>query len=390
MKHLTVLVVAGHLDPDDLGGAETHMVEVIAGLAERGHTLHVFVGNDASSASIFSHSNIHVHTVSYKEIPNLNSVLYIRSAVSAIKQFISETPVDVIHAKQVFPQGVIGALLKKAFPKIPYYLTAQNPLAYYEELVLNVPLLPRSLQHSFQHLLKPFAKFALKYADVTAAVSTYSENASTKLGAKDTCIVPNGVHVKRFSPEDNRPKDHFVITTTSTLIPRNGVDILLEGFRLFHEHHPNSVLEIAGAGPLQSELEEFVAQHNLGSAVTFLGTLPHHEVPALLNRSHVFVRPSRFEGFGMSFVEAMACKIPVVTCPVGGIVDFVTDRKTGMLVPVEDPQAVCDALVELHDNPALRDSIVEQAYDMVCSTYDWQSIVDRVENAYRELLSKGA
>lgn len=80
-----VLFICGDLNPDDLGGAEVHIVEVIKGLAERGYKCEVFVGNDDRIREIFDHKNIEIHTVQYKKVKNFYSVFYARACLSTLR-----------------------------------------------------------------------------------------------------------------------------------------------------------------------------------------------------------------------------------------------------------------------------------------------------------------
>ena len=381
---MRILFIVGPLYPHDLGGAEIHIVEVIKGLAKKGHRLEVFVGDDVNLKEIFDHENIHLHKITFSKIKNLQSITYAISAYKTIKKYLKNNKVDVIHAKQVFPQGLIGALLKNKF-SIPYYITAQNPLAYKEELVLVNKLVPKGLLSILQNFLAPIIKYSLKKADITAAVSKYSEEKSLKLGAKKTTIIPNGIDEKVFFPDHKQPNNKFVITTTSTLIPRNGIDTLVKAFALICKRIDNCELNIAGQGPMRDELEDIIRREKIGDKVVFLGTIRHKEIPRLLNRSHVFARPSRFEGFGLSFIEAMACKIPVVTCPSGGIVDFVFDKETGFLVPPDNPEKLANTILEIKNNAQITDKVIKNAYDLVVKKYSWRSIVAMVTREYKKL-----
>ncbi|MDP7494709.1 MAG: glycosyltransferase family 4 protein [Candidatus Undinarchaeales archaeon] len=388
MKRLVVCIIAGDLDPDDLGGAEVHIVEVSRRLAERGHEVHLFVGNDDRISRIFKEKKLYIHPIHYPRLPNLASLLYMRYAEKAVEDFLRDHHVDILHAKQVFPFGTICTRLKSR-NNIPVYVTVQNPYAYLEELVLNVPLLGRYAGSLIQRSLLPFVRNAISHADIVAAVSTYSQKGCLELGAKATTIVPNGVDTTQFARRATRREGingQFHIVSTSTLIPRNGLEVLIESIALLTAEGIDVRVTLAGDGPLEHELKTLAQELGVSDVVEFIGTIPHNEVPKLLARSDIFVRPSIAEGFGVSFIEAMAVGVPVVTCPSGGIIDFVKNRRTGMLVPAGDPPRLRDAILELvHDN-ALYVRIVDTAWDMIRSTYDWETITESVEHAYWSLM----
>ena len=368
-----VVFICGDLNPSDLGGAEVHIVEVIKGLSERGHKCEVFVGDDDSIKEIFTHKNITVHTIRYKKVKNFYSVAYVRAALREIGRFIGENKVDILHAKQVYPFAYIGARLKKKFG-LPLYVTVQNPLAHKEEMVLKGAM--KVIGRFFLWWAERYVKVGLREADVCACVSKYSEGKAMELGAGRTEIVPNGVDTGIFRPPTEEP-DGYKVVTTSTLIPRNGIDTLIRAFGAVSKEFPEAQLEIAGDGPMEDELRSIA-----NDRVKFLGTITHKEVPALLQTADLFVRPSRFEGFGVSFVEAMACGVPVITCPSGGIVDFVVDGETGVLVQPDAPDELANAMISVFRDRGKLSHLKKNALKMVKERYSWEKIVSKVEAAY--------
>ncbi|MBU0981551.1 glycosyltransferase family 4 protein [Patescibacteria group bacterium] len=382
MKKVSVGVICADLNPDDLGGAEVHIVEVVRELAERGHKVHLFVGNEIRAKMLFESENVEVHSVKYKKRKNLNSLAFIRAAVKQIPRYGEK--LDLLHAKQVYPQAVVGAKLKRKMG-LPLYVTVQNPLAYKEELVLKGVM---KLLTPFLWVLGGACKRALRAADICGCVSEYSEKNAVKMGAKKTVRVPNGIDLSRFEFYSGK-RNRFEIVTTSTLIPRNGIDTLVEAMPGVLGEYPSAKLKIAGEGPMEAQLRARVKQLKIAKNVDFLGTLRHSEIPELVREAHVYCRPSRFEGFGVSFIEAMALGTPVVTCPVGGIVDFVTDGETGMLVPPDDAKDLSRAIRFVFEHEEATMAIVKKARDLVEERYEWKRIAGLVENAYEKILSKG-
>lgn len=163
------------------------------------------------------------------------------------------------------------------------------------------------------------------------------------------------------------------IITTSSLIPRNGIDTLIEACALLKIEWE---LTIAGDGPLKNDMENQAIKLGVINRINFLGRVPPSEISNLLTRSDIFVRPSRFEGFGNSFVEAMAAGIPVIGTAVGGIVDFLFDNRTGFIVPVDDPEATAEKIefVAKNNNKV----IITAAKKYVRDNYDWDIIAKKV------------
>lgn len=376
-----IAIICADLNPNDLGGAEVHIVEIVRELSKKDYEFHVFVGNDDSAKSLFG-ENVFVHAVKYSKIKNLNSFFFSRAVYKSVLN--CGIKFDIIHAKQVYPQAIVAAKLKKKLG-IPLYVTVQNPFAYKEEMILK-GIFGRIFSLGLW-VLEMQIRNALKCADVCACVSSYSLEGAKKMGAGNCVLVPNGIDLEKFKLYEGE-RNKFEITTTSTLIPRNGIDILIEAMPAVLEKFPMAKLKIAGEGSMEHSLKARIAGLKIDNSVTFLGTLRHEAIPELVKKSHVFVRPSRFEGFGVSFVEAMALGTPVITCPVGGIVDFLTDGATGYLVPVENPAKLSDAIIRVFENEEGVKIITKKARKLVEERYDWRNIAQKAEDAYLRATSR--
>ena len=386
MAGLRIAIILGDMNPDDLGGAEIHLVEVMKRLLMYGHELHVFVGSDDRIKDIFPPESAFFYPIRYPRLPNIKGLAYILWATRYILKRVRYQRFHILHAKQEYPQGFIGALAGKRLG-VPLYTTVQNPLAYKEELVFSGPKMLSWLSQ----LLIPMVQYTLKNSAMVAAVSNYSMVNCQKMGARNCILVPNGVDTRMFYPTDKEvPAESPHIITTSTLIPRNGLDTLIKAFGLLLDSLGNAMLTIAGDGPLEKELKNLTKTLAIEKSVRFIATVPHHKVPELLQSADLFVRPSIAEGFGVSFIEAMASGVPVIACPTGGVVDLIEDRQTGILVPPNDPQSLNKAMLDLLGDRELYKSIRTKALELVKVKYSWDSIAARVNDVYYSLVDRGA
>ncbi|MEK7565627.1 MAG: glycosyltransferase family 4 protein [Patescibacteria group bacterium] len=164
------------------------------------------------------------------------------------------------------------------------------------------------------------------------------------------------------------------IITTSSLIPRNGLDTLIKACAMLKIDWE---LTIAGDGPLHNDLENLAIKLGIINRVKFLGRVPSEKIPELLKNNDLFVRPSRAEGFGNSFIEAMATGVPVIGTPVGGIVDFLISGETGLMVPVDNPKELALAIDKIYRDKAFTKKIINQAQKKA-QEYDWDIIAPKV------------
>jgi glycosyltransferase involved in cell wall biosynthesis len=134
--------------------------------------------------------------------------------------------------------------------------------------------------------------------------------------------------------------------------------------------HPLSVVRSVGA-----------------SGVFLAGWRGHDDLPDGLNASDAVVLPSVHEQFGQVLVEGMACGLPCVAIDAHGPATIVDDGETGWLVPPDDEDAMCAALVEVVNEPEERRSRGEAAYRVARSRYSWPALVERLAGVYEEVRS---
>lgn len=239
-------------------------------------------------------------------------------------------------------------------------------------------------------------KSMLKRARLVTVISSYLATRAKALGAKRIVLVPNGVDLKRFSDIDARAarkkmglaQSDQVIVTTSRLVEKNGVDLVIRAIVTI----PHALFIIAGDGPLRGSLEALAKTCGVEDRVRFLGSVPYDEVHNIVAAGDVFVRASRSEGFGNSFIEAMAVGTPVVGTNIGGIPDFLTDAirhptdGTGLMVPPEDVPALAHALNRLLTDTSLRTALSNRARIFVRERYGWDKIAAQMDGAFQQAL----
>lgn len=382
---MRILAIVADIDPNNLGGAEWHFVEVLKGMLPKIEKVILVTGPRADIREQFLITDkVSVIPIEYPHVTNLYGLMFIIFSLPKVIVMLREEKVDLIWAKQEFPQGVVGAILKILF-KIPLYVTCQSARLNKDELVIKGPM-PRRIKDFLSDLAYPFMRLAFSRADIVGAVSSFSAEQVRKMGGKKVVVVPNGVRIEMYRKERREKNNELRIVTTSSLIPRNGIDTLIEGCALLPKDI-NWRLVIAGEGPERDQIEKIIRAKGIGSRVKLLGRVLNKEIPRLLAESDIFVRVSRAEGFGSSFIEAMAAGIPVIASPLGGIIDFVVDHKTGVLISPDNPARLAEAIQELFTDHTLYQYISKEAYKMVQEKYSWREISNKVYRQFLEITS---
>ena len=230
-------------------------------------------------------------------------------------------------------------------------------------------------------------------SDHIVAISRYLASIAERFGARSAIdIIPNGVDLARFGALRCRASltavrqrigvenDEDLIISTSRFAEKNGLEHLIRALPSILERRQVKLL-LMGSGPLANRLR--LVAHSLGvaSRVILHPPLDHEKLVHYLAAADLFVRPSLSEGFGNSFIEAMAAGVPIVATNVGGIADFLRPGVNGMSCEPSSPPSVAEAVLRVLDDPALRSRLVESGR-ATAAEYNWT----RIAAAYRHLL----
>ena len=239
--------------------------------------------------------------------------------------------------------------------------------------------------------------------DHIVATSSDERSELLALGAdpERISVVPCGIDPAMFRPDgpvaprrSRRRAPRHRIVTVSRLVPRKGIaDVIaaLPGL-------PDAELVIAGgppadqldADPEARRLRELAEAAAVADRVRLVGALPRPEVAALLRSADLAVCVPWYEPFGIVPLEAMACGTPVVGSAVGGLLDTVVDRRTGLLVPPRQPEAIAEAVRHLLDNPSLRRRMGDEGAAQVRQRFTWEQVARSTLEVYEQLCDRRA
>lgn len=216
---------------------------------------------------------------------------------------------------------------------------------------------------------------ALADADRIVVVSRFSAQAVNALlgGASrgKVTLIPNGVDGRRFRPRRRRDdlveryglRGRFVFVSVCRLLEKKGVDNAIRAFAAVARKHPDSRFLIVGDGPFGSCLRSLAADCGVADQVIFAGPVSEADLADHYCLGDVFVMPNRAlangdtEGFGLVFLEANACGLPVIAGRDGGSTDAVEHRVNGLVVDGASVDEIAEAMFRLREDPAARDEL---------------------------------
>lgn len=204
---------------------------------------------------------------------------------------------------------------------------------------------------------------------------------------KDSDVVYNMVDPCFKYNAGNAAEHHerFVFTAVGNLLPIKGYDTLIHAMGKVTIPSDKWELQIVGHGKERNHLETLISQHGLQQNIKLLGQKDKTEVQRLLSHSDAFVLASRSETFGVAYIEAMACGLPVIATRCGGPEEFVTE-KDGLLVPVDDIDALAKAVDHMYEHHMEYD---RQAIAEDCKArFSQEVIAKQLTEIFEEVVNK--
>ncbi len=209
---------------------------------------------------------------------------------------MSSQPVHVIHAHSALPCGHAASLLSREL-KIPFVVTVHGLDAFSTRQVGGYAgewcaRVSRSVYRSACSVICVSEKVR----------NQVIEGAGTRV---NTTVLYNGVDPQMFSPPDSEP-DAPVILSVGNLIPVKGHELLLRAFAAIQNQFPGLSLEIIGDGPERPRLQQLANEQGIAGKVNFRGRQSRRQVADAMRRATIFALPSRYEGLGCVYLEAMS------------------------------------------------------------------------------------
>jgi phosphatidylinositol alpha-1,6-mannosyltransferase len=208
---------------------------------------------------------------------------------------------------------------------------------------------------------RPLFNWLLRRSQPLITITQANADRLRALAMPTPHIVRPGTDPSRFSPPPAPPPGPPVLLTVGRLVRRKGIDTVLESLSGLLPENPGLRYQVVGDGPDRERLQHRSQELGLQKVVTFLGRVSDPQLLSLYRQAHVFVMVAReerqsasMEGFGIVYLEASACGLPVVAGRSGGAGEAMRDGVTGFLVPSDDPQQLSEALGKLLADPELR------------------------------------
>ena len=278
-----------------------------------------------------------------------------------------EGAIDIIHAQSSLWGGISAAYIAEIY-NIPLVITEHSS-------VERGPYVKKSYI--------PFICDSYKKAQKVITVGNGLKNEIESLsGRQDIEVIGNLVDLSKFTIKKRIKNEKFIFFSLAFLEGEKGFDTLIKSFaKKFKDKE--AVLYIGGDGSQRSWLEALTVENGVKDQIIFLGALSRDDVSKWMNKCDCFVLPSRYETFGVVYIEALASGRPVIGALNGGAEDIINNLN-GYLIPIDDIDILAEKMIEVYDNI---ESYDEEEIRIDClKRFSPKVIVNKIISVYKEVL----
>jgi phosphatidylinositol alpha-1,6-mannosyltransferase len=254
-------------------------------------------------------------------------------------------------------------------------------------------------------ILHQIVQLILRKADGILTNSEYTRQLVLDYGVKpaNIALIYPGVD-SLFNPEPKAESliekygltNRYVLITTGRLVRRKGHDMVIEALPRIAEQIPEVTYLIVGDGPERERLEQLAIAHGVQDRVVFTGSIstteelsPHYNLgDQFIMSSRVLKIKGNVEGFGIVYMEAASCRVPIIAGDSGGVREAVLDGQTGVLVQPGEPAAIAEAVIQLYRDPERRQALIDNAYTRAKSEFQYPYLAGKMDAFLNEVSKK--
>lgn len=363
------------------GGSGVVATELGKALANEGHQVHFITYSQPARLDFFS-ANLFYHEVSVRDYPLFDYAPYESALASKLVDVVRFEQLDILHVHYAIPHASAAFMAKQILAtygiNIPFVTTLHGT---------DITLVGKDATY------KPVVTFSINQSDGVTTVSEDLKQDTYKHFdiKKDIKVIHNFIDFTRFSLQ---PKDHFkkaiapnnerILIHTSNFRKVKRTEDVIKMFQKVLQKIPSKLLMV-GDGPERNSNEQLCRELGISEHVRFLGK--QDAVEEILSVSDLFIMPSESESFGLAALEAMACKVPVITSNAGGLPELNIDDFCGYMCNVGDVDDMANKAVTILTNEDtlkyFKENALKRAQD-----FDLKKILPIYIEFYKEILEK--
>ena len=289
------------------------------------------------------------------------------------RRLVRENNYDLTHAFSGFPTGY---LCDRGAGTMPYIISLRGS---------DVPGSNVRLQLDYKILSPVFKRIWSNAAALVACSEGLKARALEFLPSVSIDVIPNGVDIERFSPEQAREKGESLrLLTVGRLSATKRVEMLIEAVEILHNDNIKVHLTIAGGGAMEGRLKQMIEHKGLSRIIEMAGSVESENMPALYRESDILVSATMQEGMSNAMLEAMASGLPIVTTRCEGVEELIADN--GIVVDQGGPGAIADAVGSLAEDRQRYEQMSKAARSRA-ERFSWKAVAEKYLSCYNAVMN---
>ncbi|MEI5984560.1 UNVERIFIED_CONTAM: bshA [Trichonephila clavipes] len=363
------------------GGSGVVATELGKALANNGHQVHFITYSQPARLDFFS-ENLYYHEVAINQYPLFDFPPYETALASKLVDVVRFENLDLLHVHYAIPHASVAFLAKQILAtygiNIPVVTTLHGT---------DITLVGKDKSFS------PVVTFSINKSDgVTTVSDSLKEQTLSYFDISNHIeVIPNFIDLHRFH---NKNHEHFkkaiapnherIIVHTSNFRKVKRVDDVVKIFHKIIQEVPSKLLMV-GDGPERRNAEEQARELGITDCIRFLGK--QDAIEEILSIADLFIMPSGSESFGLAALEAMACKVPVISSNTGGLPELNVQGFSGYLSDVGDVDDMAKNAIHILKDCEVLNQFKENALTRA-KEFELSKIVPRYEKFYEEVIEK--
>ncbi|MFW9849540.1 MAG: N-acetyl-alpha-D-glucosaminyl L-malate synthase BshA [Candidatus Thorarchaeota archaeon] len=361
-------------------------------LAMRNHIIHFITYQRPFSLMWEQTRGVHVDLVDSFDYPLFKNIgpPYAMALTSKIVKVVRDSKLDLIHSHYAIPHAM-SAYMAREIVGTPYVITLHGSDVH-----------TLGLDPAY----RPVVKHTIESADAVTCVSDFlRRTAQDELGIeREIHVIPNFINIDKFThlegirlsvesgcvslrkendSQELNPEEKILLHASNFRKVKRVVG-LIEIMRVVVDHFPKTRLIIAGDGPTRIEVERKIEELDLCNNVHLLGIKSNMQ--EIMCSADIFLLNSKLEGMPLVLLEAMSCKLPVVTTPAGGIPELVRPGIDGVVTKTFEDDEYAQAIIDLLESDSLREKFGRAGRKRVEENFSAESIVTKYEKLFETVL----
>ncbi|MGJ1203929.1 N-acetyl-alpha-D-glucosaminyl L-malate synthase BshA [Sphingobacterium lactis] len=363
------------------GGSGVVATELGKALANNGHQVHFITYSQPARLDFFS-ENLYYHEVAINQYPLFDFPPYETALASKLVDVVRFENLDLLHVHYAIPHASVAFLAKQILLTygidIPVVTTLHGT---------DITLVGKDKSFS------PVVTFSINKSD---GVTTVSDNLKEQTLSyfditTDIQVIPNFIDLQRFHNKNHEhfkkaiaPNNERIIVHTSNFRKVKRVEDVVQIFYKIIQEVPSKLLMV-GDGPERRKAEELARELDITDCIRFLGK--QDAIEEILSIADLFIMPSGSESFGLAALEAMACKVPVISSNTGGLPELNKEGFSGFLSDVGDIDDMAKNAIYILKDDQILNEFKENAL-MRAKDFELSKIVPIYEDFYAQVIDK--